>query len=110
MPTELVHSLSRYKKYGCRCEQCCDAYSKYRESRRKRPQKVFVPATPLIEFLESQYPARAIEMRNIMKGWRSRGTVDLYEADKVCIKLGIHPYEIFGEIYFLGLEPEEISA
>lgn len=110
MPSQIVHGLSRYKKFGCRCDVCLAAYAQYRQKSRKTPKKIFIPASPLLNLLDTKYPTRAHEMRNTIKAWRKRGTIELYEADRICIMLGIHPYEIFGDIYFSGLEPEEVSA
>lgn len=45
-------------------------------------------------------------MSKKIQRWRTEG-ISVYEADTECLKLGYHPFEVFGASYFEGLEQEE---
>lgn len=108
MATQAVHGLSRYKKFGCRCSICSEAYEEYKLKNRKTNKRLFIPCDPLVSLLEDKFPGRALEMRDTLRRWKKRGTVDLYEADRICIMIGLHPYSVFGDLYFVGLEDQEL--
>lgn len=64
-----------------------------------------IDAAPLISIISSLETRLSTTNRRLVAKWSKNG-ISIYDADVYCIKLGYHPYEIFGEEYFSGLEDE----
>ncbi len=100
-----VHGLNAYRVYKCRCEICTSANN---ESRRKyRPLsdsvKIRLDAQPLIDRLTRDGRLNAVENSKISE-WRKNG-IGIYPADKWCIRLGYHPIEVWGQDFYVAIEP-----
>lgn len=101
------HGISGYKRNKCRCEVCLAAYEAYNTARRKNPEKSFtIDPEPLIRFitkLEDPVPAAT---QQAFAGWRRNG-VDVFVADRHCVRRGAHPSEVYGSEWF---ELESVNA
>lgn len=109
MTETLKHGLHGYKRRKCRCEVCTEAYtqSKIRERLKLRRTVIthrLIDAAPLVKIYRETQDHRKIE--KTIKRWESRG-ISIYEADEFCMKIGMHPIEVFGSAYFEGLCDEE---
>lgn len=106
----MIHSLRGYKTHKCRCEVCTEAYNRYRarenfKNRRTPITHVLISGEPLVKiFVDRQLSGG--NMSKKIQRWRTEG-ISVYEADTECLKLGYHPFEVFGASYFEGLEQEE---
>lgn len=91
------HGISGYKRNKCRCEVCLAAYEAYNTARRKNPEKSFtIDPEPLISFisrLEDPVPAAT---QQAFARWRRKG-VDVFVADRHCVRRGAHPSEVYGD-------------
>lgn len=106
----IKHGLNGYKRYKCRCGVCLEAHrqSRIRErlkSRRTLIKHSKIDATPLIELYKETVRSSGSIIRLLNK-WESGG-ITVYEADEYCMKIGMHPIEVFGASYFEGLAEEE---
>ena len=86
-------TTSTYKKYKCRCADCHEAYYRHKvKLGRKIPR---LPVQPIVDVMtEGQ--------RHLYKDWiwqRRRHGVRLYEADAMCIGLGLHPMIVYGDLW-----------
>lgn len=103
----LVHSLARYRFFKCRCDLCCAAHEAYNASRRKRRvPTVHIDPTPLINMIRKS--GELVSNGGLVKQverWQTRG-LDVYEADRQCVKRGYHPWEVFGEAWFAAPHEE----
>lgn len=97
----LVHSLARYRFFKCRCDICCAAHEAYNRSRRKhKVRPSHIDPAPLIRLVtESGELVSNGGLSRQVARWQERG-IDVYEADKQCIKRGYHPFEVFGAAWF----------
>lgn len=102
------HGISMYRQRKCRCDICKAAASA--ERLKYRPKKNNTP----IRLDGAVFVARLIRDErhtaintNLISKWRSNG-IDLYAADKWCIKLGYHPIEIWGQDFYQQCEEEEL--
>lgn len=59
-------------------------------------------AEPLINKLRKDGRQGAVSAAR-MRDWRRDG-IDLFIADKWCVRLGYHPYEIWGQDFYQLLE------
>lgn len=100
-PEDIVHSLARYRFYKCRCDLCVAAHAAYNASRRKhRLIAAHIDPAPLIEMIRRS--GEMVSNGGLCKQverWETRG-IDVYEADRQCVKRGYHPFEVFGEAWF----------
>lgn len=106
--TDFAHGLSGYKRKKCRCETCSEAYAEYRIKERLKYRRTpikhhLIDATPLIELYKEFSNKNG---RRILKKWETEG-ISVYDADTYCMRLGLHPLEVFGASYFDGLTEEE---
>ena len=99
----MIHGRSTYLKYKCRCDICCQDAKRYKRERKLKlggDTDIRLDATPLINRLIADGQL-ALVPRGAVRGWRERG-MSVYLADKWCIKLGYHPYTIFGQAFYEG--------
>lgn len=96
------HGVNAYRNKKCRCEECREAHRlaqlKYRP--KSDSKKIRLDATPLLKRLERDGRLEAVENSRISV-WRKSG-IDLYAADRWCIRLGYHPIEVWGQEFYLG--------
>lgn len=92
-----VHGVWGYRHWKCRCDVCLKAYEGHIAKRRKhREPPVHIDPEPLIEFILKTDGKMTGSLLNSMVRWRASG-VDLYTADRHCIKRGAHPSQIYGD-------------
>ena len=96
------HGANGYRNHKCRCEVCGDAYriSQYKYRPKSDSLKIRLDSTPLIDKLKRDGRLESLE-NSLISGWRKTG-IDLYAADRWCIRLGYHPIEIWGQDFYLG--------
>lgn len=84
---------STYKKYGCRCNECELAYYNHRVKLGRTVPRL--PVEPIVAVMTDG-------QRHIYKDWishRRKYGVRLYDADSMCISLGIHPMSVYGDLW-----------
>lgn len=100
------HGLHAYRVRKCRCDLCVNANEESR--RRYRPLsdsvKIRLDSGPFIRRLTRDGRLDAVENSTIAS-WRKSG-IGIYSADKWCIRLGYHPIEIWGQDFYVSIEPE----
>jgi hypothetical protein len=95
--TDHLHGLWGYRRYECRCDVCCTAHTEHNAKRRKhRAPAVLIDPEPLIEFIMKTDDRLAGSLMHSINRWRANG-VDLFIADKHCIRRGAHPAQIYGD-------------
>ena len=94
------HGRSTYLKHKCRCEICVEDARLYRATYRK--SVVRLDANHLV--LRLQLDGRTGAVANsLLSKWRKSG-MDVYNADRWAVKLGYHPFEIWGSDFYEGCE------
>ena len=90
------HGMGMYRYRRCRCEVCCEAMYHFRKKYRKTSDNYnkMIDATPLLNWLRENGQITQIDGSTARK-WAERG-LSVYSIDKVCIRLGVHPVEIYG--------------
>lgn len=101
--SERIHGRSCYMKYKCRCEICVESARDYRAN--YMPPGIRLKSEPFVKRLTLDGRLSAITPSQIGK-WRRIG-LDIYSADKWAVKLGYHPYEIWGDDFYQGCEDNE---
>ena len=106
-PTVQTHGYSGYRERKCRCEVCCAAAALLRKKYRKRSDNVWIrlSAEPLIKKLQESDQLFLVNA-DVLYKWRNTG-LDIYNADKWCLKFGWHPVEVFGQAFYVGCFDEE---
>jgi len=94
------HGRSAYLKYKCRCDVCVEANKTYRllygRSEFSLDPEVF------IKRLADDNRITGLGSHNVAK-WRKFG-LDVFAGDRWAVKLGYHPYEIWGDAFYQGCE------
>ena len=92
-----------YRYRGCRCDICragAEAVrKKYRKSR--AVPRIRLDATPLINRLSPDEIQRFVGHRTVNQ-WLQNG-IELFAADRWCIRLGYHPSQIWGSDFYTGI-------
>lgn len=104
----LTHgTITGYTTHGCRCEPCAEAGARWREKRKARyaakPKPPMLPVEPILAILDD-YNRREITL--VLKRSMARG-ISVYRADRICCKLGVHPWMVYGDLYFQDLWKQE---
>lgn len=88
-------TLTGYTNCGCRCEACAAAGKKWREKRKSR-QAPRLPIQPILDKLDDS------NRRQMMKslGRYIDTGIPLFSADYWCCKLGLHPWLVYGDLFF----------
>lgn len=101
------HNRTRYTKHGCRCDVCCrsnDEFNRWRREKRQAERsqvfKLKLDGTVFVERLIKDNRHGAINT-SLISRW-SRNGIDVYNADRWCVRLGYHPIEIWGQDFYAG--------
>ena len=102
MSEHTEHGMGMYRYRKCRCDVCSEAMRQFRKKYRKTSDNYnkMVDATPLLEWLTVNNQLDRIDGSTVRK-WRERG-LSVYVIDKVCIRLGAHPAEVYGNKFYEG--------
>lgn len=103
MNETFTHGRSAYLKNGCRCETCVHEMREYKRKYRVRKgrTKRILDGNPLVDRIERD--GRITALHNLHYGrWREKG-IEVFAADRWCIKLGYHPLEIWGQDFYVGV-------
>lgn len=104
------HGISMYRQRHCRCDICKAAATaerlKYRP--KKNPVSIRLDGTRFVERLLRDNRHGAINT-NLISKWQRFG-IDLYAADRWCVRLGYHPIEIWGNDFYRNTEEELVDA
>lgn len=90
-------TYSAYTSGGCRCDDCRQAARDHK--RRKYGDTVRLPWEPMFEKF-SEFEAFSLRYSAFFPSWKRYG-IDPYKADTVCCDMGVHPYEIWGDEWFV---------
>lgn len=99
----MKHNRNTYLKHKCRCEACCADAAEYKRRRRIEmggDTDVRLPGEPLLAFVRSQSTERLVQ-HHVAQSWIEKG-VSPYTIDRWCVKLGVHPAEIYGDAFYRG--------
>lgn len=112
-------SYGMYLRRGCRCDVCkAGAAKKRAEYRAPRPDgpknyqvtygsvRVRLDASPLIAFIRHNVHIDKV-LRKRMDHWTRHG-IELYHADRLAIQFGTHPYLLWGDEFYQGMEKETV--
>jgi hypothetical protein len=94
------HGRSSYLKHKCRCEICVEDARRYRAE--YTPPGIRLKSEPFVQRLILDGRLSAITSSQLGK-WKRIG-LDVYNADRWAVKLGYHPYEIWGDDFYQGCE------
>jgi hypothetical protein len=93
--------LNTYKRDGCRCDLCKEVGSKYNATRyRPRPR---LPLAPILACLDE---SKKTNKARLEKTYGETG-VTIGWADRFCISMGKHPWEVYGDLWFQDLWDKE---
>ena len=103
----MIHGRNGYTKHKCRCDICVTANKVYRREYKLAnggDMNIRLDATPLIARLIRDGQMAHVT-RGMYRSWIKNG-ISVYNADKFCIKVGYHPYMIFGADFYEGCSSE----
>lgn len=88
----------RYEVDGCRCLPCCEARRAYNRTRnqQKKDKRTYLPCEPIWEVMT---PEQRNSAPTFLKAYKDKG-IPFYNADRWCIKLGLHPWSVYGDVWF----------
>lgn len=106
------HGIYGYQKYDCRCQICVDAIlesrAKWKDLRPKIDRTyIRLSGEQFVKRLELDGRLTAVNTSMIHK-WL-KYDIDIYAADRHAVRLGYHPYEIWGDAFYAGTELSTIS-
>jgi hypothetical protein len=85
-----------YDRYGCRCDLCREVIRKHNAGRDRKLSRL--PVENMLQKLSStDFPQRYSAG---IKSWTIKG-IDVFKADRICCEYGFHPYEIWGDDWFI---------
>ena len=93
-----LHNRNTYLRHKCRCEACCADALAYK--RKYNASNIKLDCEPLVNKLAKDGRLHAVS-RDTIKGWRNNG-MNVFVADRWAVKLGYHPYEIWGNDFYRG--------
>jgi|APGre2960657373_1045057.scaffolds.fasta_scaffold48556_2 hypothetical protein len=70
-------------------------------------KSIRLDVAPLIRYIQEDTSYKELVSRDVVRHWKRVGTIDLYRADAWCVKLGIHPIEIWGSGFYTSMEDNE---
>lgn len=83
------------------------AYQKYRRSQRKHQDTPpMIDPEPMIEFIIGLGEPQTSTLRRMFHSWRTNG-IDIYRVDRLCIARGVHPFEVYGDLWWRVDDPME---
>lgn len=95
------HNRNTYLKYGCRCGHCVADNARYKRERKIAnggDKPIRLDATILLNRLERDGMLSHIPHKMRYR-WLKNG-VSVYRVDEVCVKLGYHPINIYGQDFY----------
>ena len=93
-----IHGRSTYLKYKCRCDICVEDARVYRAKIKKPVLRL--DGDVFLDRLIRDGRIGAVETSARHK-WKTRG-IEVHNADRWAVKLGYHPYEIWGADFYRG--------
>lgn len=105
------HGISMYRYRHCRCDICKQAASaqrkQYRPVKPKQDNKnIRLDGVVFVARLMRDERHGAINT-NLISKWTRKG-IDIYAADRWCIRMGYHPSEIWGQDFYQDCTEEEL--
>jgi len=100
--------MYRYRK--CRCEICSAAMRAERSKYRKKSDnsRLMLDFAPLEAWLGLRGYLFDMDNTRLIR-WRERG-IGVYTVDKICLRHGVHPAQIYGSAFYAGCFDEEFAA
>lgn len=109
------HGPSAYKRGTCRCDNCRAAYLERRKVWRKNYEarhfsvrngssKLMLDVAPLVNYLTRTGELEQLN-RVSLRRWLRDG-ISVYTADVMCIRFGVHPALVFGDVFYSDLEQD----
>ena len=88
----------KYEVEKCRCDLCCARRRQYNKERneQKKNNRIYLPPEPIWEVMTQEQRNNA---PTFMSAYSKKG-IPLYNADRWCIKLGLHPWSVYGDVWF----------
>jgi hypothetical protein len=89
---------TKYRNEGCRCAECKEA-GRVSNAGRKSRSAIRLPIEPLLPYMGR-------DLRNSYRDTIRKALVEgltIYRADVLCCRIGRHPWEIYGDLWFQDL-------
>lgn len=102
---EFKHGRTGYLRHKCRCDICREANRLYRRQHRENQVKLELPklpGAPLVRLLELDGQLEALNPAYKFR-WLRYG-LSVYSADVMAVKFGYHPYEVWGDDFYVGCD------
>jgi len=89
---------NKYDIDKCRCDLCTEAVRIYNQQRReaRKEREPYFPIEPIWDLMPADMKKHHMKFYNASK----ETGVRLYLADRWCIKLGHHPWTVYGDLWF----------
>jgi len=98
------HGVYAYQKKNCRCEECIDIFRAYRRNqaikRKSDASKARLSGQVFVDRIMRDGRHEAISKTTMFR-WCKYG-MSIYTADHFACQLGYHPYEIWGDDFYVG--------
>lgn len=104
MPTPTKkHGTAMYRR-GCRCDICVITMREYRYKFKPLTDatKLRLPVQPLVERLTAEGRMKELDPHRLYQWEKMGNQISVYWADKWAVKLGFHPFEIWGWDFYEG--------
>jgi hypothetical protein len=118
--TEIPHRPKRKSGQWCRCPACEPRYlawlarnNELKKIQRKKAaderRRKRLDGAPLVKLLREENITNEIIKKhsNEIFSWGEKLGIDAYLADKICISIGLHPIEVFGEEWLIKALQED---
>lgn len=87
-----VHGVSAYRDHKCRCQICRDAVAA--KKRRQRIEKL-ITVQPMIDKFGDTFLK---QFDGSIPKWLEEG-ISVFTVDRLCCARGLHPIEVYGDIW-----------
>lgn len=103
----MIHGEPRTYKRGCRCRPCTDAVNEYNRNKdRRKKQQARIPFDPILSVMSMEQKRQHWALIESSTG----KTIPIYQADRLCIKFGYHPWTVYGDMWFQDLWEKDEQA
>lgn len=100
---KVIHgTITGYTGGGCRCDACAAAGKEWRRKRQEKKRAMRPPNLPVEPLYGLLDDSNRREISKYLNRYGSRG-IPIYRADYWCCRLGVHPWMVYGDLYFKDL-------
>ena len=100
----MIHGrIATYRRHGCRCAECSLTNYLWCVQRGRA-----IPRLPVEPIFEVMTPTQRHDYRGWLYSHQKHG-VRLYEADRMCVRLGLHPMSVYGDLWLSDMWGKEFG-